>query len=129
MAITGFDHLVVRVKDLDAGIETYRDRLGLTLDRTDRNEALGIKQAFFNLPGGGFIEVVAPLDAEGAVGKAQASRGEGIHTISFAVDDLAATTAAFKEAGAQLIGEGAPQVFVHPKSTHGVLLQLTSASH
>lgn len=129
MAITGFDHLVVRVRDLDAGIETYRDRLGLTLDRTGENEALGIKQAFFNLPGGGFIEVVAPLDASGAVGKALESRGEGIHTISFAVDDMEATTEAFKAAGAQLIGEGAPQVFVHPKSTHGILLQLTSGSH
>ena len=58
MAITGYDHLVVRVNDLDEGIATYRDRLGFTLDRTDESEALGIKQAFFNLPNGGFIEVV-----------------------------------------------------------------------
>ena len=125
MALTGFDHLVIRVADLDEGIRTYRDRLGLTLDRTDQTDALGVKQAFFNLPDGGFIEVVAPTDPDGAVGRSLATRGEGIHTISFAVDDLAATTAAMKEAGAQLIGEGGPQVFVHPKSTHGVLLQLT----
>ena len=126
MALTGFDHLVIRVSDLEEGIATYRDRLGLTLDRTDQTDALGVKQAFFNLPGGGFIEVVAPTDAEGPVARALDSRGEGIHTIAFAVDDLAATTAAMKEAGAQLIGEGGPQVFVHPKSTHGVLLQLTA---
>ena len=126
MALTGFDHLVIRVSDLEEGIKTYRDRLGLTLDRTDQTDALGVKQAFFNLPGGGFIEVVAPTDANGPVARALDGRGEGIHTISFAVDDLAATTAAMKEAGAQLIGEGGPQVFVHPKSTHGVLLQLTA---
>lgn len=126
MSLTGFDHLVIRVSDLEEGIRTYRDRLGLTLDRTDQTDALGVKQAFFNLPGGGFIEVVAPTDADGPVARALDGRGEGIHTISFAVDDLAATTAAMKEAGAQLIGEGGPQVFVHPKSTHGVLLQLTA---
>lgn len=128
MAITGYDHLVVRVKDLDEGIATYRDRLGFTLDRTDESEALGIKQAFFNLPNGGFIEVVAPTDENSAVGKAIAGRGEGMHTIAFEVDDLAATCAAMKDSGAQLIGEGAPTVFVHPKSTHGILLQLSEKS-
>ena len=128
MALTGFDHLVVRVSEFEQGVATYRDALGLTLDRMDQSEALGIKQAFFNLPNGGFIEVVAPTDPEGAVGRALESRGEGIHTVAFAVDDLDATVAAFKEGGAQLIGEGGPQVFVHPKSTHGILLQLSTKS-
>jgi len=126
MAFTRFDHLVIRVSDLEEGIKTYRDRLGLTLDRTDQTDALGVKQAFFNLPGGGFIEVVAPTDPDGAVARSLESRGEGIHTIAFAVDDLEATSAAMREAGAQLIGDGGPQVFVHPRSTHGVLLQLTA---
>ena len=123
MAITQFDHLVVRVNDLNEGIETYKN-LGLELDRTDETAALGIKQAFFNLPGGGFIEVVAPLDSESAVAKSLESRGEGMHTIAFEVDDLAATCEAMKANGARLIGEGGPQVFVHPKSTHGILLQM-----
>ncbi len=127
MALTAFDHLVVRVQDIDEGIATYRDKVGLELDRTDESEALGIKQAFFNLPGGGFIEVVAPIDENSAVGKALEGRGEGIHTVAFAVDDLAATCEAMKAGGARLIGEGGPQVFVHPKSTHGVLLQLSEA--
>ena len=124
MAITQFDHLVVRVADLETGISTYRDALGFTLDRTSESEELGIKQAFFNLPGGGFIEVVAPLSSDSAVGKALETRGEGMHTIAFAVDDLAATCEALKAGGARLIGEGAPTVFVHPKSTHGILLQI-----
>lgn len=124
MALTKFDHLVVRVSELEEGIATYRDTLGLELDRTDQSDALGIKQAFFNLPGGGFIEVVAPLSADSAVGKALEGRGEGMHTIAFEVDDLAATCEAMKAGGARLIGEGGPQVFVHPKSTHGILLQL-----
>ena len=121
MALTGFDHVVVRVKDFEAGVATYRDSLG----RTAESEALGIKQAFFNLPDGGFLEVVAPTSAESAVGRAVESRGEGIHTFAMAVDDLAATVEALKANDVQLIGEGGPQVFVHPKSAHGVLLQLT----
>lgn len=126
MTITAYDHLVVRVADIDEGIKTYRDALGLELDRTDESDALGIKQAFFNLPGGGFIEVVAPTDPDSAVGQALDRRGEGMHTIAFEVDDLAATCEAMKAAGVRLIGEGGPQVFVHPKSTHGILLQLSA---
>ena len=125
MAISQFDHLVVRVNDLEDGINTYKNVLGFELDRTSESEALGIKQAFFNLPGGGFIEVVAPLSVDSAVAKSLETRGEGMHTIAFAVDDLSATCEALKSSGARLIGEGAPQVFVHPKSTHGILLQLS----
>ena len=124
MGITGMDHLVVRVKDLEEGIKTYRDKLGLTLDRTDESAALGIKQAFFPLPDGGFLEVVAPLGPDSPVGKAVETRGEGVHTMAFAVDDLEATVKAMQEAGVTLIGAGSPQVFVHPKSAHGLLVQL-----
>ena len=128
MALTGFHHLVVRVSDFEAGVATYRDGLGLTLDRTDENEALGIKQAFFNLPNGGFIEVVAPTNPDGAVGRALESRGEGIHAVALEVDDLEVTVASLEAAGVRLIGAGGPQVFVHPKSTHGLLLQLSKKS-
>jgi methylmalonyl-CoA/ethylmalonyl-CoA epimerase len=125
MGIEGMDHIVVRVKDIEEGISTYRDKLGMTLERRSESEALGIKQAFFPFPNGGFLEVVAPFGANSAVGKAIDSRGEGIHTVSLAVDDLAATIKTMQEAGVQLIGVGSPQVFVHPKSAHGVLVQLT----
>jgi methylmalonyl-CoA epimerase len=125
MGIEGMDHIVVRVKDIEEGIRTYQDKLGMTLERRAESEALGIKQAFFPFPNGGFLEVVAPLGADSAVGKAIDSRGEGIHTVSLAVDDLAATIKAMQDAGVQLIGVGSPQVFVHPKSAHGVLVQLT----
>lgn len=128
MTIQSFDHLVLRVADLDAGIKTYQDTLGLKLDRTSESEALGIKQAFFNLPGGGFIEIVAPTNPESAVGRALESRGEGVHTIAFEVDDLEATCDSLKAGGARLIGENGPQVFVHPKSACGLLLQLSERS-
>jgi methylmalonyl-CoA/ethylmalonyl-CoA epimerase len=125
MGITGMDHIVVRVKDIEEGIKTFRDKLGMTLERRAESEALGIKQAFFPFPNGGFLEVVAPLGADSAVGKAIDGRGEGIHTVALEVDNLSATIKAMQDGGAQLIGVGNPQVFVHPKSAHGILVQLT----
>ncbi len=124
MTFKGVDHIVVRVKDFEAGIETWRDKFGQTLDRIAESEALGIKQAFFNLENGGFIEVVAPINDESAVGRAVASRGEGIHTISMEVDDLETTVRHLQSNGVQLIGVGTPQVFIHPKSANGILVQL-----
>jgi methylmalonyl-CoA epimerase len=126
MSMTGVHHLVIRVEDFDGSVSNWQNILGVELDRTDEHEALGIKQAFFNLPDGSFVEIVAPTNPDAAVGKALASRGEGIHTIAMAVDDLDGTVASLKEAGAQLIGEGGPQVFVHPKSANGVLVQLSA---
>lgn len=125
MAIKGVDHVVIRVKDFDQGVETWRDKLGMEMERTAESEALGIKQAFFPFANGGFLEVVAPLNDESAVGKAVASRGEGLHTLSMEVDDLEATIKELEGNGVQLIGVGSPQVFIHPKSANGILVQLT----
>ena len=126
MGIKGIDHIVVRVKDIDEGVKTYRDKLGMEMERTSESEALGIKQALFPFDNGGFLEVVPPLSDDSAVGKSIASRGEGVHTVSLAVDDLEGTIKAMQDAGVTLIGVGTPQVFVHPKSAHGLLVQLTA---
>jgi methylmalonyl-CoA epimerase len=124
MALKQVHHIVVRVKNLEQGIASYQ-AMGLTLERTAENAALGIKQAYFPLADGSFIEVCSPTDATSAVGKALESRGEGIHSIVFKVDDVAQTAGEMKARGVALIGEGGRQVFVHPKSSHGVLVQLT----
>lgn len=131
MAIRGVDHIAVRVKDIDEGIATYRDALGMELERTAESEAIGMKQAFFPLADGGFLEVVAPLSAESPVGRAIESRGEGIHAVSLAVDNLEETIKDLQQKGVQLIGAddpGSGQVFIHPRATHGVLIQLTEGS-
>jgi methylmalonyl-CoA/ethylmalonyl-CoA epimerase len=125
MGMNGVDHVVIRVKDIDQGISTWRDKFGMELERTDENEALGIKQAFFPMATGGFIEIVAPTSDESAVGRAVESRGEGLHTLAMEVDDLDATVKDLESKGVQLIGVGGPQVFIHPKSANGILVQLT----
>lgn len=127
MGMKGVHHVVVRVKDFDEGVATWRDKLGMEMERTAESEALGIKQAFFPFADGGFLEVVAPTSDASAVGKAVASRGEGLHTLAMAVDNLEATIADLQSKGVQLIGVGTPQVFIHPKSANGILVQLTES--
>ena len=85
MALTDVHHVVIRVEDFDSSVKNWESILGYSVSRIDQNQDLGIQQAFFDLPGGGFIEIVSPTDPEGAVGKAISSRGEGIHTLSMSV--------------------------------------------
>ncbi len=124
MAITGIDHVVIRVKDIDAAIDSYKN-LGMELTRTLETPSIG-KQAIFRLADGTFIELVAPLSPDSPVGVALEKRGEGIHTVALAVDDVNETVGVLTENGVRVIQtEDLDGVaFVHPKSTHGVLLQV-----
>jgi methylmalonyl-CoA epimerase len=125
MAFKGVDHLVIRVKDIDTSIETWRDKFGMELERTAESETLGIKQAFFQLENGGFIELVSPTDDQSAVGRALESRGEGMHTMALEVEDVDTTVKQLQDNGVQLIGVGSPQVYIHPKSANGMLVQIS----
>ena len=79
MAIVGIDHVVMRVKDLDAGIANY-EKLGMKLEKTLETEGIG-KQAIFRFDDGTFIELVQPTDPASPVGAALEKRGEGVHTV------------------------------------------------
>ncbi len=121
---TGTDHIVLAVRDLEAGIRNWRDGLGMTLShRADLHDA-GIRQAFFTMADHTFIELIAPMNASSSLADLLARRGEGIHVLALRVDDLDATIARFQEAGVRLTGVGTPQVFIHPSATNGVLVQL-----
>ena len=124
MAVNGIDHVVIRVKDIDAAIESYK-KLRMELERTLETPAIG-KQAIFRFSDGTFIELVAPLSPDSAVGRAIERRGEGVHTVALAVDDFEKTVGDLKESGAQVIQSEDLKgtAFVHPKSAHGVLLQV-----
>ena len=124
MTLTGTDHLVLLVADIEAGVRTWRDDLGLQLThRADLPEA-GMAQAFFLLNDGTFIELIAPASDSSPLNAALESRGEGVHVMAMKVDDLDAAVAELKARGVRLIGEGTPQVFIHPKSANSVMVQL-----
>ena len=80
------------------------------------------------------MELIRPLDPEGAVARFLESRGEGLHHVAFEVDDLDAALADLRERGVELIDErprtglgGHLVAFVHPRSANGVLTELVEA--
>ena len=126
-------HIAIVVRDLDAALALYRDTLGLEMTERREVPAEGVEIAF--LPAGeGEIELLRPLDKESGVARFLEKRGEGLHHICLAVEDVETAMERLQEAGAQLLSEeprvdehGTRYVFVHPKSAHGVLLELYEA--
>ena len=118
------DHIVVRVKDIDEGLQDYEGKMGLKR-REDPKEIpeLGMKRAILPLGDDGrFIEICEPL-GEGAIGNALEKHGEGLHLVALSVDDIEAAKAEMQSNGARLI-EAGKMVFVYPKDGHGVMYQL-----
>jgi methylmalonyl-CoA/ethylmalonyl-CoA epimerase len=124
------DHVVIAVNDLNEGMAQYEKTLGLKPSRIGERPGDGFKSAFYDLPGGGFIELIQPTDATGPVAKGLAARGEGVYLVSLAVEDIDAEVAGMRSRGVRLIGDPGPDkpitgmVFVHPRETRGVLMQL-----
>ena len=126
-------HIAIVVRDLDVALAFYRDGLGLEM--TERREVPeeGVEIAF--LPAGeGEIELLQPLDEESGVARFLKKRGEGLHHVCLAVENVEAAMERLQATGAQLLSEeprvnvhGTRYVFVHPKSAHGVLLELYEA--
>lgn len=128
MAFTETDHIVIVVADIEAGIETWREQLGMTLSHRASVPEAGIHQAFFLLPDNTFIELIAPASENSAIQNIVDRRGEGVHVVSLKVDDLESSVAELQARGVKLIGVGTPQVFIHPKSANGVMIQLWPAN-
>ena len=127
---TSIHHIAIAVHDLDKALAFYCDGLGLEM--TERREVLeeGVEIAF--LPAGeGKIELIQPLDEESGVARFLEKRGERLHHVCLAVEDIEAAIERLRATGARLLSKeprvdvhGTRYVFVHPRSTHGVLLEL-----
>lgn len=128
--VKNIDHVVIAVHDLNEGMAQYEKTLGMKPSRLSDHPKEGFKSAFYDLPGGGFLELIQPTDATGPVAKGLAARGEGVYLVALAVNDIAAEVTAMRERGVRLIGDPGPgqpitgRVFVHPRETKGVLIQL-----
>ena len=126
------DHIAVVVQDMEAALKVYRDALGLPLARVEDVPAEGVKVAFLPMPeGDGEVELVQPTDEESGIARFLAKRGQGIHHICFRVDDIQAAMDHVVANGLQVIedeprvgSQGQRYVFIHPKSAHGVLIEL-----
>ena len=126
---TRIAHLGIAVEQLEAILPFYRDILNLPevpLDDADGATIVGLQA------GESLIELLQPDESESPIGKFLSRRGPGIHHICFAVDDLDGTLARCKAHGVPLIdevprlgAEGKRIAFLHPRGTHGVLVELS----
>lgn len=132
--LTRIDHIGIVVESIDASLKTYCDSLGFTLlERRTVPEHL-VEVAFLDA-GNSALELLAPLDTTSGTARFLQNRGEGVHHICFAVDDIVATLAALRVQGMRLIDEQPRQgihglvAFVHPKATHGAMIELLQKQH
>lgn len=126
------DHVAIVVRDLDASLRFYRDMLGIIPSRVIDFPREGVKIAFLppGGPGGSEIELLEPTGAETGVARFLEKRGEGLHHICLEVEDIDRALGELQAAGAPLL-DAAPRptaegrgIFIHPKGTSGVLLEL-----
>ncbi len=122
-------HLGVAVESIDAALAFYRDVLGLVPGTPEQADGARIVSLPF---GESAVELLEPLTPESPIAKFLARRGPGIHHVCYRVPDLEAALTACRAAGYRLVddvprmGAGGHRIaFIHPKSTAGILIELT----
>lgn len=122
------NHIAIVVANLDEALQTYQDRLGLAMSKRMLMPEQEVEIAF--LPAGeSVIELIQPVTETSGVAKYLASRGEGLHHICLEVDSVQNTLDEMAARSVRLINEkpiNAAEgygIFVHPKATHGVLIE------
>lgn len=124
------EHIGIAVKDLAASNELYKKLFGDGPYKEEAVESEFVKTSFFRA-GPNKIELLQATDERSAIHAYIDKKGEGIHHIAFAVEDIEAETARLKGQGFQALFEkpkrGADNklvMFFHPKTTGGVLIEL-----
>jgi methylmalonyl-CoA/ethylmalonyl-CoA epimerase len=125
-------HVALIVRSIEQALGLWRDQLGLELETVMDIEHDRVRIAFLTV-GESKIELVEPTDDTTGVARFLESKGEGFHHVCFEVEDLAATLGRLEQDGLDLIdrvprrGAEGPVAFIHPRSAHGVLVELIEA--
>ena len=124
------EHIGIAVKDMEAANKVYEQLLGVKHYKTEIVESEGVSTSFFKC-GESKIELLQAIHEDSPIAKFIAKKGEGMHHIAFSVDDILSEVQRLKEEGFVILNEkpkrGADNkwvVFLHPKSAHGVLIEL-----
>ncbi len=124
------EHIGIAVKDLEKGNALFAELLGEKHYKIEEVLSEYVKTSFFKV-GESKIELLEATDEKSAIAKYVEKKGEGVHHIAFAVDDIEAEMKRLDKAGFRLLNEkpkrGADNklvCFVHPKSANGVLVEL-----
>jgi methylmalonyl-CoA/ethylmalonyl-CoA epimerase len=131
MKILKIDHIGIAAKSIDQVAPFWSSVLGLPIAGRETVEEQKATTAFLPV-GESELEILESTSPEGAIAKFIESRGEGIQHIALRVDNIEEALKELKEKGVRLIDEkprrgagGAKIAFIHPKSTNGVLLELS----
>ena len=125
-------HVALIVASIDEALTLWRDTLGLELEMVMDIPTDRVRIAFLGV-GESKIELVEPTDDTTGVARFLASKGEGFHHVCFEVPNLAEALRGLATAGIELIdtaprrGAEGPVAFLHPRSGHGVLVELIEA--
>jgi len=129
MKISHIEHIGIAVKSLEEAIPFYEQVLGLKCYAIEEVKDQKVKTAFFKV-GQTKIELLEATDPEGPIGKFIATRGEGVHHMAYAVENLEDCLKEVEAKGIRLIdqkprkgAEGLQIAFLHPKSTASVLTE------
>lgn len=123
------DHIGIVVRDIRRALSVYETALGLPLEEIVAIPDQQVRVAFLPL-GESNIELVEPISDDSGIAKYLETRGEGIHHICIEVEDVKAALGRLHDHGVELIDQHPRQgahgrvAFVHPRGTHGVLLEL-----
>ena len=126
------DHVAIIVRSIEQALTFYRDTLGIAPGEIKEVPSEQVRIAFLPLggPGGSEIELIEPTSSDSGLVKFLEKRGEGLHHICLEVDDIDVALQEMRDKGAsvldqqpRLAAEGRA-IFLHPKGTNGVLLEL-----
>jgi len=124
------EHIGIAVADLEKSNELFKNLLGKAHFKTEKVEGEGVETSFFQV-GETKVELLQATRSDSSIAKYIDRKSEGVHHIAFAVEDILTEVARLKEAGFEILNEtpkeGADNklvVFLHPRSTNGVLVEL-----
>lgn len=130
MPLTHIEHIGIAVKDIKSAKVRFEQLLGTPCYKEEKVESEGVTTAFFQV-GESKIELLEATKPESAIAKYIEKRGEGMHHIAYAVDDIKAEMERLRKEGFTLLNEepkaGADNkwiCFAHPKDANGVLVEL-----
>jgi len=130
MKIKHIDHIGIAVNSIEEGKRFFSDILGLRFEKEETVEEQKVKTGFFPITDSE-LELLESTAPDGPVAKFIEARGEGVQHIAFRVENIDDALKELKEKGVRLIDQeprkgagGARIAFIHPKETHGVLVEL-----
>jgi methylmalonyl-CoA/ethylmalonyl-CoA epimerase len=133
MKVQRFDHTAIAVNDLRAATDLFCGVMGAQMVHGGDDPNLHIRTIQLVFPEGSKVELVQPLGDDTGVGRFLEKKGEGLHHITFFVDDVVEAEAALKAAGYETVDThlddpGWRETYLRPKSGFGALIQLADTN-